>query len=39
MFIWIVCDIEQYLESFNFIDLWKIKLFEMDLFGYLTEYI
>ena len=36
MFNWIVNDTFQYLEIFNFDDLCKIELLEMELFDHLT---
>ena len=36
MFDWIVRDTEQYLEPFNFVDLCKTELFEIEQFDHLT---
>ena len=36
MFNWIVSDTLQYLEPFNFVDLCKTELFEIELFDHLT---
>ena len=36
MFNWIVSDASQYFEPFNFVDLCKIELLEIELFNHLT---
>ena len=36
MFDCIVSDTEQYLEPFNFVDLYRIELLEIELFDHLT---
>ena len=36
MFNWIVSDTQQFLEPFNFVDLWSIEVLEIDMFDHLT---